>query len=113
MFTGSYGEIWRWLSLRRVPVLSTVSDAEITELVSHLDELSLRPGELVYDVGDVGDCMYVAERGEFLITDADGKRVGERLEQRDVLQTTQPRLRRHRGETFAEKVLEVAAVEPK
>lgn len=75
MFTGSYGEIWRWLSLRRVPVLSTVSDAEITELVSHLDELSLRPGELVYDVGDVGDCMYVAERGEFLITDADGKRV--------------------------------------
>ena len=72
---GSYGEIWRWLSLRRVPVLSSVSDAEITELVSHLDELSLRPGELVYDVGDVGDCMYVAERGEFLITDADGKRV--------------------------------------
>lgn len=47
---GSYGEIWRWLSLRRVPVLSSVSDAEITELVSHLDELSLRPGELVYDV---------------------------------------------------------------
>ena len=32
-----------------------MSDAEITELVSHLDELSLRPGELVYDVGGAGD----------------------------------------------------------
>ena len=40
-------------------------------------------------------------------------RIGEGLEQRDVLQTPQPRLRRHRGETLAEKVLEVAAVEPK
>ena len=40
-------------------------------------------------------------------------RVREGLEQRDVLQTPQPRLRRHRGETLAEKVLEVAAVEPK
>ena len=39
--------------------------------------------------------------------------VGERLEQRDVLQTPQPGRSRHRGETLSEKVLEVAAIETK
>ena len=64
--TGSYGEIWRWLQLRRVPVLSSVSDQEINELVSHLDQVEIRPGECVYDVGDPGDCMYVVERGQVI-----------------------------------------------
>ena len=45
-------------------MLSSVSDQEINELVSHLDKVEIRPGECVYDVGDPGDCMYVVERGQ-------------------------------------------------
>tara|TARA_B100000482_G_scaffold58_1_gene65 strand:+ start:973 stop:1137 length:165 start_codon:yes stop_codon:yes gene_type:complete len=47
-------------------VLSSVSDQEINELVSHLDEVEISPGECVYDVGDPGDCMYVVERGQVI-----------------------------------------------
>ena len=47
-------------------MLSSVSDQEINELVSHLDQVEIRPGECVYDVGDPGDCMYVVERGQVI-----------------------------------------------
>lgn len=69
---GEYQDIWRWLMLRRVPVLATVSDAQLSELVAVTETHTFNAGATVYQKGDLGDAMYVIEKGECVIDDGKG-----------------------------------------
>jgi CRP-like cAMP-binding protein len=51
---GEYEDIWRWLMLRRVPVLATVSDAQLSELVAVMETKTYPAGSVVYCKGDQG-----------------------------------------------------------
>jgi cGMP-dependent protein kinase len=70
---GEYQDIWRWLMLRRIPVLATVSDAQLTELATIMEVQTYAAGSVVYLKGDIGDSLFVIEKGECVIEDGEGR----------------------------------------
>lgn len=70
---GEYQDIWRWLMLRRVPVLATVSDAQLSEVVAVMEAHTYPPGASIYRKGDPGETMFVIERGECVVEDGEGR----------------------------------------
>ncbi len=50
--------------LRRIPLLSDLSDADLDRLAQTADQRSAEPGELVITQGDAADGLYVVLRGE-------------------------------------------------
>ena len=54
-------------TLLRADFLAQLPEQELRELVGCGRELALRAGQLIFDAGDEGDCMYVVLEGQLLI----------------------------------------------
>lgn len=50
--------------MRRVPMLTSLSEEQLMSLAGKLTEQKFRPGDRIIMVGDDGDCMYIVEDGE-------------------------------------------------
>lgn len=63
--------------LKSVPFLAPLTDLELEQIASQTSLVTASSGELIIREGDVGDCMYVIERGsvQVLTTSFDGSDV--------------------------------------
>jgi len=68
---GPVEDVWRWTTLRNVPLLTALSDAQVMELVGKLAPRHTMIGEAVCSKGEYGGCMYIVERGCFEVFSED------------------------------------------
>ncbi len=63
--------------ISRTPLLSDLAGAELEEFINSLQLHSLAKGELLFQKGDPGDCLYIVGMGEILLEapDASGKAI--------------------------------------
>jgi nitric-oxide synthase len=63
--------------LKSVPFLAPLTDLELEQIAAQTSLVTASPGELIIREGEVGDCMYVIERGsvQVLTTSFDGSDV--------------------------------------
>lgn len=69
---GPIGDLWRYETLRKVPILANLSEPQLLELARCMDSFKFRKGEIVFRKGDDGDRFYVVEEGEFIVSDGKG-----------------------------------------
>src|SRR5258708_34775400 len=50
--------------LRNIPLFSLLDDQEILELSKHLEEKHYFAGQLILNMGDPGDAMYIVQSGK-------------------------------------------------
>jgi len=63
--------------ITRTPLLSELAGEELEEFINSLQLRSLAEGELLFQKGDPGDCLYIVGMGEILLEapDASGKAI--------------------------------------
>jgi HEAT repeat protein len=59
------------LLLKGVPMFSATSEDTLADVASVLEEMELRPGELVFSKGDPGKSMYIVASGRVRVFDGD------------------------------------------
>ncbi|KAK3283862.1 hypothetical protein CYMTET_8458 [Cymbomonas tetramitiformis] len=60
---GALESAWRWGSLREVPILSPLTDSQITELVNLLTSTSYGKGDFIYRKGEPSEGLFILESG--------------------------------------------------
>lgn len=55
-------QLWRFETLRRVPILYNLSEAQLLQLAKCMMPRSLAAGEVVFHKGDTGQCCVVHPR---------------------------------------------------
>ncbi|MCJ7825376.1 MAG: cyclic nucleotide-binding domain-containing protein, partial [Anaerolineales bacterium] len=60
--------------LRSVPLFAALTDADLARICQSISEISLDPGEVLFEEGAVGDRAYVVRSGELEIYKQSGKR---------------------------------------
>ncbi len=61
----------RFSLLKKTDIFKNTPDADLADVAHILKEVSLKKGELLFAKGDVGDCMYIIEKGSIRIHDGD------------------------------------------
>ncbi|KAG2497546.1 hypothetical protein HYH03_004293 [Edaphochlamys debaryana] len=56
--------VWRFEALRKVPLLASIEPSTRAQLAAALKPVSYKAGDDVIKQGDIGDKMYIVERGE-------------------------------------------------
>ena len=69
---GPIEDVWRYESLRKVAILSNLSESQLFALAARMRSVAFAPGEGVFRQGDPGDTFYVVEAGTFVVTSAVG-----------------------------------------
>lgn len=69
---GPIEDVWRYESLRKVPILSNLSESQLFALARCMRAVEYVPGQVVFREGDPGDTFFVVEDGQFAVTDATG-----------------------------------------
>mmetsp|Transcript_5867 Transcript_5867/g.11184 ORF Transcript_5867/g.11184 Transcript_5867/m.11184 type:complete len:1060 (+) Transcript_5867:347-3526(+) len=64
---GPVEDVWRWATLRAVPLLSALSDDQLMALVDTLRPRKVKKGQYVFKKDMPGDSMYVVEDGNFQV----------------------------------------------
>ncbi|WP_439882755.1 Crp/Fnr family transcriptional regulator [Pontibacter sp. MBLB2868] len=57
------------LTLRSSDIFSETPETELVELAGVLEEIQLGPDEILFNKGDVGDCMYFVFKGKVKVHD--------------------------------------------
>ncbi|KAI3430680.1 hypothetical protein D9Q98_005269 [Chlorella vulgaris] len=70
---GPIEDVWRYETLRRVPILLNLSEQQLFQLARCMANRSFEAGEVVFRQGEVGQEFYVVEEGSFSITDQEGR----------------------------------------
>lgn len=70
---GPIEKVWRYESLRKVPILCNLSEGQLLELAQHMTSIGYEKGDVVFKQGDTGDTFYVVETGSFSVTNAGGE----------------------------------------
>lgn len=70
---GPIEDVWRYETLRKVPILSNLSERQLFELARRVVSVEFAAGSVLFKQGDPGDSFYVVEEGKFAVTDASGK----------------------------------------
>ena len=74
---GPIENLWRFETLRRVPVLATLSEKQLNELAGCMEPLEYRAAETVFLEGELGRSFYVVEEGEFIISNNSNKELAK------------------------------------
>lgn len=61
----------RFSLLKKTDIFRHTPDKYLTDVAQILKEVSLKKGEQLFAKGDVGDCMYIIEKGSIRIHDGD------------------------------------------
>ena len=70
---GPIEDVWRYETLRKVPILSNLSERQLFELARRVISKEFAAGEVLFNAGDPGDSFYVVEHGLFAVSDKTGK----------------------------------------
>lgn len=68
---GPIQDVWRWESLRSLPLLASVSNDQINELLNMLESAEVGRDKYIFQAGEEGDALYVVESGELVVVDPD------------------------------------------
>ena len=55
--------------LKETDIFRNVGEQDLEEIVSILQEVSLKRGDVIFNKGDVGNCMYIVQKGSVRIHD--------------------------------------------
>ncbi|MEO6682303.1 MAG: cyclic nucleotide-binding domain-containing protein [Ginsengibacter sp.] len=55
--------------LKKSPIFRNTPDKDLQDVAEILKEVSLKAGEPLFEKGEVGDCMYIIEKGSVRIHD--------------------------------------------
>ena len=66
---GSADEVWRFEALQKVPILFSLSEAQLWQLAGAMQTESIPKGTKVFRKGDVGDSFYIIKDGIFTCCD--------------------------------------------
>ena len=66
---GPIEDVWRYETLRKVPILSNLTEKQLFELARRVGSVEFEAGDVLFNKGDPGDSFYVVEDGLFAVTD--------------------------------------------
>ncbi|KAG7671492.1 hypothetical protein Ndes2526B_g09344 [Nannochloris sp. 'desiccata'] len=69
---GPIEDVWRYETLRKVPILSNLSERQLFELARRVKSVQFSAGDVLFRQGDPGDSFYVVEDGCFTVLNAEG-----------------------------------------
>ncbi len=55
--------------LKKTDIFRNTPEEDLVAIAAILQELTLKPGDAIFAKGDVGDCMYIIEKGSIRIHD--------------------------------------------
>ena len=72
--------IERVIILKTVPIFAETPDDVLADVATILDEMEVNPGEVIFEKGDAGSCMYIIVDGEVRVYDGERtlRHLGER-----------------------------------
>jgi len=74
---GPIEDVWRYETLRKVPILSNLSERQLFELARRVKSVEFAAGDVLFRQGDSGDSFYVVEDGCFTVTNAEGMELAQ------------------------------------
>mmetsp|Transcript_19844 Transcript_19844/g.23817 ORF Transcript_19844/g.23817 Transcript_19844/m.23817 type:complete len:864 (+) Transcript_19844:206-2797(+) len=69
---GPLEQAWHWDSLRHLPLLSVITDKQVTELCANLSTQEYQEGEYIFRAGDAATSMYILDSGCLVCLEAGG-----------------------------------------
>lgn len=55
--------------LKKTGIFKNTPKKDLTDIASILEEVLLKPGDSIFTKGDIGDCMYIIQKGSVRIHD--------------------------------------------